>query len=218
VLELPLLRVRAFAFAMASAFVFSVAFAALLLQGVLFLTQVWGESVLRAGMELAPGPVAALVFAGVASRLGPRIGMPVVGAIGGLLLASGLALTASLVDAGPDYVGSFLPGQLVSGAGVGLSLPAFTVAAVGAVAPNRLATAIGISSMFRQVGAALGVAALVVILAAPDGGTAMDSFRTGWVFMAVAAATGGLLMLGTRRPVSARSQDPDSKVCSYIDN
>jgi len=204
VLELPILRVPSFALAVASALAFFAAFAALLLSGVLFLTQVWDHSILRAGLELAPGPLAALAFAAVASRLGPRIGMSTVGAIGGALLAAGLAWNALRLGQAPNYVGAFLPGQVVTGAGVGLSIPAFTAVAVSAVGPNRLATAIGISAMFRQVGAALGVAAFVAIVGTPARDTAIDAFRRGWAFMVGVASVAGLLMLMARFfPVTA---------------
>ena len=197
-LELSMLRIPSFALAVAAALAFFAAFAGLLLAGVLFLTQVWGHSVLRAGLELAPGPLAALVFAAGASRAGPRVGMSALGAFGGLLVATGIGLNAVRLGLTPDYAGDFLPGQLVGGAGVGLSMPAFTAVAVAAVAPARFATAVGISAMFRQVGAALGVAAFVAIVAAPSREHAIDAYRHGWAFMAAAAAAGGLLMLAAR--------------------
>ncbi len=199
VLELPLLRIPSFALAVGSAFTFFIAFAAMLLAGVLFLTQVWGHSILRAGLELAPGPALAAASAAVARRLGPRIGMAALGAIGGLLLATGMAITAMLLDATPDYVATFLPGQIIGGAGVGLAMPAFTAVAVAAVGPTHIATAIGISSMFRQVGAALGVAILVAILGTGATSTALSAFQHAWVFMAGAAAAGGALMLAAHR-------------------
>jgi MFS family permease len=177
-LELPILRVPPFALSVASALAFFAAFAALLLSGVLFLTQVWGHSILRAGLELTPGPLGALAAAVVASRVGPRI--------------------ALRLGTTPDYVGAYLPGQIVSGLGVGLAIPSFTAVSVTAVGPTRFATAIGISSMFRQVGGALGVAAFVAIVGTPAPRQALDAYRHGWVFMVVAAALGGLLMLGTR--------------------
>ncbi|WP_207786192.1 MFS transporter [Micromonospora globispora] len=198
VLELPILRIPSFALAVAAACVFFAAFAALLLAGVLFLTQVWGHSILKAGLELSAGPLAALMFAAVAARLGPRIGMAAIGAIGGLLVAAGMTYNAARLGMTPDYVGAFLPGQILAGAGIGLSMPAFTAVTVAAVAPARFATAIGISAMFRQVGAALGVAAFVAIVATPTPATAIDAYRHGWVFMATAATVGALLMLAAR--------------------
>jgi EmrB/QacA subfamily drug resistance transporter len=198
VLELPMLRIPSFALAVASAAAFFAAFAALILAGVLFLTQVWRHSILQAGLELAVGPLAALVFAVIAGRLGPRLGVSLIGAVGGLLVATGITYNAFRLGLSPDFVGAFLPGQILTGAGVGLSMPAFTGAAVAAVLPTRFATAIGISSMFRQVGAALGVAAFVAIVGTPARDTAIDAYRNGWLFMAIAALIGGLLMLAVR--------------------
>jgi EmrB/QacA subfamily drug resistance transporter len=198
VLELDMLRQPPFALAVASAFAFFAAFAAILLSGVMFLTQVWGHSILRAGVELAPGPTAALVFAGVASRLGARLGLSTLGAIGGLMVACGLLCNLTLLDVVPDYVGTMLPGQLIAGAGIGLSMPAFTAVAIGAVGPARFSTASGISAMFRQVGGALGVAAFVALVGSPVRAEAIHAYRNGWTFMITAAAVGGLLMLGTR--------------------
>src|SRR6266536_2654449 len=198
VLELPILRVPSFALAVASAFAFFAAFAALLLAGALFLTQVWGHSILRAGLELVAGPLAALAFAALASRVGPRLGMATIGGIGGLLVAAGIGYHAVRLGLTPDYAGAFLPGQLLTGAGVGLSIPAFTAVAVSAVGPARIATAIGISAMFRQLGAALGVAAFVALVATPTREQAINAYRNGWAFMAAAATIGALLMLATR--------------------
>src|SRR5439155_19839618 len=113
------------------------AFGALLLSGVLFLTGVWDQSILRAGLELAPGPLAALLAAGIASRLGPRVGMGAIGAVGGLFVAAGLAYNAVRLGLTPDCLGAYLPGQLITGTGIGLAMPAFTAVAVTAVPPNR---------------------------------------------------------------------------------
>ena len=116
----------------------------------------------------------------------------------GFDVAAGITYNAARLGLTPDYVGAFLPGQILAGAGIGLSMPAFTAVAVAAVAPARFATAIGISAMFRQVGAALGVAAFVAIVATPTPATAIDAYRHGWVFMATAATVGALLMLAAR--------------------
>jgi EmrB/QacA subfamily drug resistance transporter len=207
VLELPILRVPSFALAVASAFAFFVAFAAILLSGVLFLTQVWGHSILRAGLELTAGPLAALAFAGLASRIGPRLGMATIGTIGGLLVAAGVGYNATRLGLTPDYAGAFLPGQLLTGAGIGLSMPAFTAVAVNAVGPARIATAIGISAMFRQVGAALGVAAFVAVVGTPSREQAIDAYRNGWALMAAAATIGALLMLVIRL-IESRASTP----------
>src|SRR2546430_8904715 len=192
VLELPILRVPPFALAVGAAFMFFAAFAALLLSGVLFLTQVWRHSILRAGLELAAGPLAALVFAPVAGRIGSRIGMGPAGAAGGLPVAAGLGHNAVRVGLTPDHAGAFLPGQLLNGAGVALSMPAVIAIAVAAVGPARIATAIGISSMFRQVGAAVGVAVFIALVGSPARADAIDAYRRGGVLLGAAPPPGGV--------------------------
>ena len=68
VVELALLRVPAFALAGLSTLLFSAGFAGLLLGNVLFFTEVWDYSVLKAGFAFAPGP---LLAATTAVHLGP---------------------------------------------------------------------------------------------------------------------------------------------------
>src|SRR3954454_1716581 len=62
VIELSLFRIRSFAVASSAVFVFAVAFYALLLCNVLFLTQVWDYSILKAGFAITAGPLTAAVF------------------------------------------------------------------------------------------------------------------------------------------------------------
>ena len=70
----------------------------------------------------------------------------------------------------PDYVARMLPGMLLTGTGVGLTLPTLVSAAVSAVPPHRFATGSGIVTMARQVGIVLGVAILVTVLGHPAAG------------------------------------------------
>jgi hypothetical protein len=57
-----------------------------------------------------------------------------------------------------------LPGLLVLGVGIGLSNPAVTYAALGVVPATRSGMASGVSNTFRQVGIAIGIAALGILL------------------------------------------------------
>src|SRR5713101_1877134 len=62
VLELGLFRSRAFSAANIASTLFFAAFGAMLLSNVLFLTRVWHEDILTAGLQISPGPIMAAAF------------------------------------------------------------------------------------------------------------------------------------------------------------
>jgi EmrB/QacA subfamily drug resistance transporter len=191
ILEPELLRVRAFSVAVAASVLFFMAFGAMLLGSVLFLTGVWHESVLHAGLMLAPGPAFAAAFAIPGSRLGARFGPGVVGAGGAVLFAAGSAWWLARAGGAVHWVQDMLPGQLIVGAGVGLVLPSLTAAAAAALPPARLATGIAAQTTGRQIGAALGVAVLVAVLGTPH---SAHDFAGAWEMLLIASLSAGLLL------------------------
>lgn len=215
VLELGIVRVPAFALSSLSAALFYAAFSAMLLGNVLFLTGVWHYSVLRAGLALTPGPMAAAVVAPFAGRLSHRIGPGLVGGAGALLFGISSALWVALIGLEPTYWSRFFPAMLIGGCGVGLTLPAFTIAATSTLPPQKLATGIGAQTMFRQIGAILGVAAFVAILGTPTASTVIGAYNnTRWFMIAAAASAAvALAFVGHRRP-SPASPHPSAPVPS----
>ena len=199
VVELSLLRPPAFALSALSALLFFAAFAVLLLGNVLFLTNVWDYSILKAGFAFFPGPLTAAIVAGLSGRRGGRRSSPRIGAAGGIVFAlSSLWFLARIGDQ-PDYLGDYLPGAVVGGIGVGLVLPALTALAIGTLPPARLATGIGVQTTFRQIGAALGLASFVAIAGTSTLTTTSD-FDGSWLFMAVASAGAGIALTPLFRP------------------
>ncbi|MFF4444262.1 MFS transporter [Streptomyces sp. NPDC001502] len=187
IVELPLLRVPAFASAAAALTLFTVAFAGMLLGTVLWCQGVWGYSALLTGLAIAPGP---LLVPPVALRIGPavaRFGAGRIALAGTVLFAAGILWWAATLDTGSAYAASLLPGMMLTGLGVGMTLPVLTGASAAALPPARFATGSAITSMGRQIGAVLGVAILVGILGTPAPGHAVAEFRHAWY--AVAAAS-----------------------------
>jgi EmrB/QacA subfamily drug resistance transporter len=199
VVEPALLRHRQFALANLAGLLFFMAFGAMLLSSVLFLTGVWHESVLRAGLQVAPGPAMAALFAVPAGRLAERWGERVVGALGGLLFAAGGAWWIARVGVEPSYAATFLPGMMVGGAGVGLVIPSLFSAATASLPPERFATGTAVTSMSRQIGVALGIAVLVAVLGTPTAADAVARFSDGWAVMvgSALAAAAAFAALGT---------------------
>jgi EmrB/QacA subfamily drug resistance transporter len=194
VVELPLLRPLPFALSSLSALLFFAAFAVLLLGNVLFLTDVWRYTVTRAGFAFFPGPLVAAVVAGLSGRLGGRLGSARVGAPGGVIFACASLWFLFQLGDQPRYLATYLPGQLLGGAGIGLMLPAFTALAVSTLPPARLVTGIAVQTAIRQIGAAVGLASFVAIVGTSTLATKSD-FDGTWLFMAVASAASGLVLL-----------------------
>jgi EmrB/QacA subfamily drug resistance transporter len=187
VVDREMLRVRSFALANLATLLFFVAFAAMLLANVLFMTGVWGDSVLRAGLQVAPGPLMAAALAAIAGRLAARAGQHHLAAVGSALFGLGALWWLWQLDASASYAGGMLPAMLVTGVGVGLVLPSLASAAASSLPPARFATGSAVFSMSRQIGSVLGVAILVAILGAD--GTNFDAAY------AVMAAASGLASL-----------------------
>ncbi len=203
-------RTRAIALANLGALLFFCAFGALLLGSVLFLTSVWHESVLRAGLQITPGPAMAALFALPGGVLGQRFGQRYVGAAGALLFAGAGVWFRTHMGATPHYGTEFLPAQLLGGAGVGLVLPTLSSAATGPLPPARFATGTAVLGMSRQLGTALGVAILVAIIGHPSPAGAVDAFRHGWTFMIAASLAAGLALFAVG-PVTIGSSDTGSE-------
>jgi EmrB/QacA subfamily drug resistance transporter len=208
VVDLSLFGVRSFAVANSAMFLYSMAFYAMLLANVLFLTQVWGWSVLTAGFALTPGPIMAALTAPVGGRLSDLHGQRVVAIPGTLLFATGVALTALLTDATPDYVTEFLPGAIVAGAGVGLTFAALGSAAVAELPPARFATGSAVSATARQIGAVLGISLLIALLGTPAPLEAMDAFHEVWWLMAGLGAAAALVSTALGRVRVAQAAGP----------
>ncbi len=59
--------------------------------------------------------------------------------------------------------------MLLSGVGVGLTLPTMMATGAGALPPPSFATGSAVINMIRQTGLAIGVAVLVAVLGTPAG-------------------------------------------------
>jgi len=205
IVEPALLKVRAFSLATSASLLFFMGFAGMLLASVLFLTGIWHEPIITAGLEIFPGPAMAALFAVPGARLGSRFGPGRVGAVGAVLFALGGVWWLGHLSNAPHYAADFLPGMMIGGVGVGLMIPSLTGAVAATLAPERLATGIAVQSTGRQIGSALGFAILVAVLGTPQ--TAAD-FNAAWKFMIAASLLAGVTLAAigrapTRAPVTS---------------
>ena len=216
VLDPVLLRQRSFAIANVVTVVAGAGFYAYGLTHILWLRYVWGYSLLQAGLAVAPGALAAAVAAAILGRLAERHGHRPVLVIGAAVWALALAWYATRVGVRPDFLGQWLPGQLISGVGVGATLPVATGAAVEGVAGGRYAAASAVVSSTRQFGAVLGIAVLVAIIGNPAAASAATAFRHAWAFSAGCFAFVALLAiaLGPARGAHAAADEPAERTAT----
>ncbi|HEY5266134.1 MAG TPA: DHA2 family efflux MFS transporter permease subunit [Acidimicrobiales bacterium] len=214
VLDLRLFRARSFSVANAAAFLYSMGFFAMLLGNILFLTSVWHYSILDAGLAVTPGPLIVATVSGAAGKLAGKYGFRRVLTIGFAVFTLGLLWYVLRVGLTPDYPAIWLPGTVIVGLGIGLTFPVLSAAAVSSLEPARYAVGSAVNQTARQVGGALGVAILVVILGTPSSAVAaLRNFQHLWWFIAAMAAIAGLISTGLTRTktttASLASEDLD---------
>jgi EmrB/QacA subfamily drug resistance transporter len=190
ILDPAMLRVRSFGLAVGGSVLFFCGFGAMLLSGVLFLTNVWHEQVLTAGLMLFPGPAMAAAFSVPSARLGARVGYRIPGMIGALIFAGASVWWITQTGNTPAYFSEYLPGMMVSGAGVGLVIPTLTGAGASSLPPERFATGAAVLTMGRQIGAALGVSVLVAVLG--TSATTAADFHSAWAISLAGGLTTAL--------------------------
>jgi EmrB/QacA subfamily drug resistance transporter len=181
VLELALFRVRSFSAGNLGSLLLGTSFFGLVLANSLYLTQVWDYSVLRAGLAIAPGPLASAVAAISAARFTDRVDPRRFVLPGALISAIAGVWLALRVGPEPAFLAEWLPGMLLMGTGVGLGFATTVAVCVRDLGPAQLGIGSGMSATTRQLGAVLGVAILIAILGPAPGAASYDS---GWWAMA----------------------------------
>lgn len=202
-IDLAAVRVTALWTSCAALVLFAAAFAAMLLGNVMLLTIVWHEPAAVAGLFLSPGPIVVVaVSLTLAGRLINRFGVGAVAAVGAGLYAAGIIVWLMRVGPEPHYFTDFLPGQILTGAGVGLVIPSLSAVSGLALPPHRWGSGSALSNTARQLGTVLGTALLAVVY---QNGLDLTAVQHGWQLITVgaaAAAVVGLVLAVTWKPVA----------------
>ncbi|GAA3246542.1 MFS transporter [Nonomuraea helvata] len=128
---------------------------------LLVLTQymqfVLGYTPTQAGLALIPMFVASVIFNGIGTGLGIKLGNRTTAVLGMIVMATGFGL---LTFSSPDSFVALAITQVVLGAGGGLAVPTAIAALMGAIPTEQAGVGSALNDTIQQAGAALGVAIL----------------------------------------------------------
>lgn len=180
--EEPLLDVRAFANRGLAAGATAILLLTAVMFGIFlvlfpFLQAILGWSALHAAVGLLPMVVVMMPTSASAPKLAKRIGTRSTMLAGLALAAAGLGLLAVMASVEGGYW-SILPGLLVMGVGVGLSLTPSTEAITESLPADKQGVASALNDTTRELGGAVGVALLGSILASGYRGSLEDEAAT----------------------------------------
>ena len=210
---LPLEIFRSWQFSAANLVTFIV-YASLSIMFFLFvvhLQQVLGYSPLQAGAATLPVTGLMLALSAPAGMLADRIGPRLPMTIGPLGIAAGLALM-SRVQAEATYLGTILPGLLVFGLGLSLTVAPLTATVLAAATSKHAGIASGVNNAISRGAGLLAVAAIPGLTgltgdAYRDPAIFASGFRAAMRISAALAAAGGLLAWLSIRNEVARPAD-----------
>ena len=180
----------------------------------LYMQNILHYSPLEAGVRFLPLTLMIVLLAPIAGRMSDRYGPRWLIAAGLLIVAASLySFTGIAVDS--SYA-DLLPGFMLLGAGIALTMSPMTTAAMNAIAVEKAGIASGVLSMFRMIGGSLGVAVTGAIF---QGAVGSANFETAtpqefvealsqamWVSAAIAlfgAVVGALAIRAKPRDVAA---------------
>lgn len=165
----------------------------------LYLQRVLGSGPARSGVEFLPFALGVVVGSVLAIKLGGRLAPRMVLVIGGLLTGIGFAWF-SLFTADGSFAADVLGPSLVASIGIGLCLAPMASLGTGGVAAHEAGAASGLLNSSRQIGAALGLAALGTAANARTGDSGTlealtDGYALGMTIGAVIVVGGVLIAL-----------------------
>jgi Na+/melibiose symporter-like transporter len=157
---------------------------------VQFLQAVLGYTAVRAAVGLLPMIAVMMPLSAVATTLSERFGLRVMLTAGNIGVAAGLAMMALFASADGGYW-PVLPGILLLGVGMGLSMSPGTTAITASLPEEKQGVASALNDTVREFGGAIGIALIGSILSAGYA-SGVESATTGLPAEAAAIVKDGI--------------------------
>jgi EmrB/QacA subfamily drug resistance transporter len=182
----------------------------------LYMQDILGYSAVQTGIAFSAFALTVVVASNVAQFVVGRAGVRATLTLGLLASAASVAVLARLPVEG-QYFWDLFPAFVLGGAGMGFSFVPVTIASLSGVGRSEAGVASGLVNTSRQIGGAIGLAAVSAVAAAStssfadDHGVAASStaaldhgFRTGLMILAGLLVLGAVVAVGFIRPQPAR--------------
>jgi len=162
-LDLSLFRNPTFAGANAAMLLVGLAMFGIFFYNSLFLQNILGYGAIKTGATFLPMTVLIILVAPAAGKISDRVGPRWLMGAGMTLLTAALLLFGTL-DANSSFW-NILPGLLVGGFGMAITMAPTTAAAMGSVAVDKAGVGSAVINSMRQVGGSLGIAIMGALVA-----------------------------------------------------
>ncbi len=162
-LDLSLFRNRTFAGANAAMLLVGLAMFGIFFFNSLFVQNILGFSAIQAGATFLPMTVMIILVAPLAGRVSDRFGARWLMGIGMVLLSVSLILFGTLTATSTFW--GLLPGLLVGGFGLAITMAPTTSAAMGSVPVDKAGVGSAVINSMRQVGGSIGIAVMGALVA-----------------------------------------------------
>lgn len=156
---------------------------------VIFLQQVVGYSATQAGLSLMPITLVMFAlsprFGALSGKYGPRLFMTV----GPLIISLGSLLFLT-IDENPSYLLNVLPGVLLFGLGLSVTVAPLTTAILGSIDSANAGIASAVNNAVSRIAGLIAIAVIGVVIGSE---LTVEGFHRAILVMAVLIASGGLI-------------------------
>jgi EmrB/QacA subfamily drug resistance transporter len=175
-------------------------------------------SAMKAGLALIPMTFITMLLSPRMGALGQRIGPRLPMTVGPMVLAGGILLL-SRINPGTSYVSAALPGVIVTGLGLSITVAPLTAAVFASVPEEQAGVASGVNNAVARAAGLLAVAVLPVVagINTSSGGLRHGFGRAMYISAAIAAVGGVVAWLTVRtgEPVLFHRHPALTQACAH---